>query len=53
LPTRQVKLTAFRSAVLRKFWNCDQKQCILFSRAAKILIATKSTAFCSAAQRRF
>jgi hypothetical protein len=35
------------------FWNCDQKHCILFSRAAKHFgIANKSTAFCAAAQRK-
>jgi hypothetical protein len=37
----------------RKFWKCDQKHCILFSRAEKGFgFATKSTVFCSAAQRK-
>jgi hypothetical protein len=31
------KSTAFCSAAQRNFWNCDQKFCILFCRAAKIL----------------
>jgi hypothetical protein len=53
LPTRTTQLTAFRSAVLRKLLNCDQKHCSLFSHATKFFgIATKSTVFCSAAQRK-
>jgi hypothetical protein len=36
-----------------KCWKCDQKHCILFSRAEKSFgFATKSSVICSAAQRK-
>jgi hypothetical protein len=36
-----------------RFWICDQKYCILFSRAAKNCgTVNKSTAFCSAVHRK-
>jgi hypothetical protein len=40
------KNTVSCSAAQRKFWNCEQKYCILFSRATKnIWNANKSTVF--------
>jgi hypothetical protein len=50
---KHLKLTAFVLPRSRNFCNCKQKQCILFSRVAKIFgVAYESTAFCSAAQRK-
>jgi hypothetical protein len=51
--TLELLTTVFCSAARRKFWNSEQKHCILLSRAAKNCgIANNSTAFCSATHRK-
>jgi hypothetical protein len=48
------KSTVFGSAAQRKFWKCDRKHCILFSRAAKTSeIANKSILLSPGARRKF
>jgi hypothetical protein len=44
---KQLKSTACCSAVQRNFWNCDQKHCILSSRAEKNLGIATITGFLS------